>query len=188
MIASALAIVSAFIAGAVLYRCRGGFIGTGNTTAARLMWWCIPSAVLFTAIYQAKSGHFSPLLGVVTMLSLWLGLLIPHGWTQNKGYKDYEGMAFVGLLRGIMLSLALLYWFRFTAVFALAYGIGSGLGYALGWSFLDGKELIKWHPKNSNADNGSGFDRFAVSGGEWGEALTGGFVWGLWTAIIMTGY
>lgn len=183
---SCIAIVSAFIAGAVLYRCRGGFIGTGSTTLARLMWWCIPSALLFMAAYHAKTGELSLLLGLAVMLALWGGLLIPHGWTQNNRLKDYLGMGAVGLCRGAALSLALLPWVNGVA-FAVAYGIGSGVGYALGWSYLDGKELIKWRPKNPKADDGSGFDRFAISGGEWGEVLTGGLIWGLWSAIIMFG-
>lgn len=47
-------VLAAALCGGVLYRCRGGFIGTGSTTVARVLWWAFPTAA------EAKSlidGH-----------------------------------------------------------------------------------------------------------------------------------
>lgn len=173
-----LAIIAAFLAGGVLYRCRGGFIGTGNTNVARTLWWAAPTAALFCALLG-----FYWLLFIGVFVTTWLGLLVPHGFCQNKAIKDYLLMACVMSIRLAIIALTV-YSFSHLAVWLPLIGLLCGLAYAVGWELVGNRELIKWHPKNPNADDGSGHDHFAKTGGEWAEVLTGAFLWAGIVALL----
>lgn len=187
--------ILAFPCGAVLGRCLGGFIGLGDnmTNLTRLLYGAVPGAAFVAGLTFPMLGERNLLLPVLVCAALWLGQLgIPrcgdlpggHGWCQERGALNYAGMAATGLWRGALLALALAYWLPSLAGAVALSGILRGAGYAIGWECLDGKELIKWHPRNPKAPDGSGFDRFAISGGEWGEALSGGLIWGAWALIL----
>ena len=193
---NSLCILAAAGAGGVEYRCRGGFIGLGRnmTNPARLLWWVVPTAGLIAALYHVRSGHFSIGLMLLCAGAVWLGLLglkrfddLPggHGWCQGRGKLNYLGMAVIGLYRHALLGLALLFWMPDLAAVLPFAGLLQGAAYAIGWELLHGRELIRWHPANPNADDGSGFDHFAKSGSEWGEVLTGAFCWGAIVALAL---
>ena len=42
---------------------------------------------------------FNWLLFIGVFAASWLGLLLPHGWCQNKDWSDYDCMAVVGTAR-----------------------------------------------------------------------------------------
>ena len=173
-----LCMLAAAVCGGVLYRCRGGFIGTGSTTVARMLWWATPTATLVTSLAQAHSaGPWNWVLFAFIFLLAWVGLLIPHGWCQDRGIIRNTDMGCIGGWRAVILSLALIWVLPGSVLTVWGGGALSGLGYWIGWEKLDGRELIVWHPTNTRADDGSNHDHFAISGSEWGEVLTGAFLW-----------
>lgn len=186
MLYSCASVVAAALCGAVLYRCRGGFIGTGSTTVARLMFWAVPTSLLLGVLTPEAMRHPDRAANVAsaTVVAVWLGLLIPHGVFQNKtGKHEFIGMTGVAFLRLGLIALAAFHWIPHI-VWLPFFAPLHGAAYALGWHLLDGREPIKWHPANRWADDGSGVDHFAISGSEWGEVLTGLFIWGAIVALL----
>lgn len=168
--------------GGVLYRCEGGFIGTGSTMAARLMWWCIPTALLVTTLYDAQYHSWNYWLALSVAGACYVGRLIPHSWCQNKSIGDYAGMGVVGGARLGLIAIAALPFFNLLIPFT-ASGLLWMAAAAVGYEAIGSRELIVWHPKNPNA--AEGFDRFATTGGEWEEVCIGFISWAGITAIML---
>lgn len=183
MLLGLAATTGASLCGGVLYRCRGGFIGNGSTTLARILWWAAPTGILLFALTYAASGEllYALRIGLGAGLASYLGLLVPHGFAQDKtGKAEFIGMTGVAFLRLLLILPVAPCWIGGVLPHLLYLPLFAplqGVAYAIGWHGLDGLELVKWRPKNPQADDGSGYDHFAISGSEWGEALTGAFIW-----------
>lgn len=93
-----LYVPAAAVAGAILYRIRGGWLPTGSTQLARVIW-CIPTGALVGAL----TGDV--LVGGLTALAAFLALMTPHGrWfdianMDGRLGDDLTAMAALGLLR-----------------------------------------------------------------------------------------
>lgn len=152
MIMAILAALLAVPAFAFYYRCRGGFIGTGSTTLARCVFWAVPVGMFM----------HNPLCGVLA----FLGLLIPHAWAQADAKPIHvAGMAAIGMARMILILMPIIY-ISPVAILATLTGLGSGLGYALGYGPLSGKSI----GIELNGDN------LVSTPSSWGELITGAFM------------
>lgn len=155
-----MALILAIPIFAFYYRCRGGFAPTGSTTFARIVFWAVPCGLIL----------HSPISGLLA----FGGLMIPHAWAQHDSkLVSIAGMSSIGFARLFLILAPLVYLNHIVAVAALA-GIGSGLGYWLGWNVLAGKKI------------GISLNTMELveSGDSWGELITGGFM-GLGMAIAL---
>lgn len=138
-----------------LYRCRGGFLPTGSTTFARLGFWAAPAALWACSI----NWRYAPFC----FLAAYLGLLIPHAPFQaSASLKNALAMSGIAMVRLALILAPLAYLYPLVPT-VLPIMILSGIGYTVGWLFLNGIA----------APFG-----FATGGSEWGEAITG-FAFGL---------
>ena len=143
-----------------LYRCRGGFLPTGHTQVARLIYWALP-------VGAWAAFHSPMLIAPVCALAAFLGLLIPHSpFMADASAKSVIGMALIGMARLALILAPLAYYHPWIMAYAPIAGL-SGLGYYIGWKWLNGVSLGK----------------FATTGSEWGEILTGA-AFGLAFALI----
>jgi len=160
-----LVILFVALLGGFFYRCRGGFLGTGSTFLARLLFWAIPVAVWgLCADWQ---------VGLLCGVMAYVGLLIPHSIFQsNNSLFSVVGMAGVGLAR-MLLILAPIAYFIPSVLIVLPLAMLQGLAYYIGWTFLNGVDS----KISTSGFTVFGFTfeagHFAISGGEWGEFLTG---------------
>jgi len=185
MIAYLMCVVAAFPCGAVLGRCAGGFIGTGNTQLARLLWLALPTGFLSAILYYAYADKVSFVLPLATGAAVFVGRLIPHGWCQQDVAWHYPCMSVVGIARTYL--IAYVQDMYFPGVFLPLCLVGSlaGVGYLIGYKIVGDRELFIWHPKNPEA--AEGFDRFAVKGGEWAEVFAHGLIWSATVAVLLGG-
>lgn len=154
---------------AFLYRCRGGFLGTGRTQVGRLVYWAIPVAIW---------GHcVLPWYGLLCGLGAFVGLLFSHGPFQVDSKGDsIGGMIGIGIARMYCILLPLTYSAcpELNAV-AIAGGL-QGLAYFLGHTFLNGIDSRIYSPGLTLFGKQiltSG--EFAIAGDQWGEVITGAF-------------
>lgn len=153
---------------AFCYRCRGGFLGTGSTQAARILFWALPVMIIILPLGFNYAFY--------TALMAFLGLMIPHGKFQNDtSLHDIFGMSLIGAAR-LALILTPLSFINYYVLFYSLLGLGSGLAYYIGHRFLDGVD--------SGIETDGVFLReiqlfdagkFAVGATEWGEVGTGLF-------------
>lgn len=164
---------------AALWRCRGGFLGTGSTTTARVIYWALPVALWGYSV----EGYVGLFCGVMAFLSL---LLEYAPFQADNQLKHCSGMAGIGIAR-MALVFAPLFRLRPELVYLQYLGALAGAAYYIGWTYLDG------------FDSGISFPgltlfgkqliqpgKFAVGGGEWGEVLTGASA-GLVFALVRMG-
>ena len=114
----------------------------------------------------------------------YVGLLVPHSAFQNNNsFVSVIGMACIGLTRLLLILLPLVYFYpNILLVWPLA--MLQGIAYYIGWTFLNGVD---------SGISTTGFNllgitfqggKFAVTGSEWGEFLTG-CVFGASLALIL---
>ena len=140
---------------AFCYRCRGGFISLGNTQYARLLFWVLPIIISIAPI--------SFIWGVPCGLLAFAGLMIPHSAFQGSdSLKCVIGMAIIGLIRLALILSPLAVFHPMIELFSIA-GLLSGLGYYVGWRWLNGKMFLKI----------SDTSHCALTGSEYGELFTG---------------
>lgn len=126
------------LAGGLFYRIRGGFLPTGSTQLARLIW-CIPVAAAFTLT-------FGWLVGGLTLIVTFLGLMIPHGRDMDMGTSngtfsdDFYGLMCIGVVRLLMMltpAIALAsispFWCFLGILHPVAYWIGWKLPIPRNW-------------------------------------------------------
>ena len=152
--------------GAVLYRVRGGGLGLSLGTQGARLAWVLPTGALLGLLAGAPYSVFPALWA-----TLFLGLLIPHGWAQDP-FADLRatlwGMPAVHAARaGLALApLAGLHTLPTGAALTmLGFCAGTGLAYASQRLFTLRIPLL-------------------APGGETGELFTGA----LWWAGIIVGF
>jgi hypothetical protein len=180
---------------AILYRCRGGafsfkyWLGKfdangqpyGGTQFARLIWWVLPNAVAFGLL----SG--SLLVGVLSGLVVFAGLMIPHADFQESGsVEDAFGMAGVGAARGLLAGLPAAILWNPWVLLLVPFGALSGLAYWLGHNVLKDRfpisgRMFAWFPLFPKEWRSDSLTFFPT---EWGELLTGLF-WGFGVAALV---
>lgn len=150
---------------AFLYRCRGGFLGTGHTQLGRLIYWVIPVGIW--AVFQ------NPLLAPACALTAFLGLLIPHSkYMASATFKSVAGMGLIGMARLSLILAPLAYYSPVVLIFA-PLGLLSGLGYYIGWKYLHGIDSRIYSKGYSLLGISFTSGPFAIAGCEWGEVFTG---------------
>lgn len=181
---------------AICYRMVGGFVGLSSTSLARLRWsitiaiyMMFAAAVHGDGIVALAAIFFSVLTGA------YIGRLIPHARFQN-GASLYNalGMALIGLARVTLILLPYAVYGHPWAGVVASIGILQGAAYYAGWKWLDGRDsgiYFRNKPEENRIPEtfpaGSSpvyLDQCAVSGGEWGELLTG-FVYQAMYLIIL---
>ena len=160
-----LIVIAHVLAFAFLYRARGGFVHMSGTNVARWCLWCSPLALYAFIVGLRLTAYEAAGIAVMTFLTTWLGLLIPHGRFQaDAKAKSIVGMMAVGAVRGLLIGAPLAVFFHEYLTLAV-FGAFSGLAYLVGWKFLHGKDShVTFHGAV-----------FAKGGSEWGEVLTGAF-------------
>ncbi|MCM8736020.1 hypothetical protein M5E06_17950 [Azospirillum sp. A1-3] len=152
------------LAGALLYRIRGGWLPTGSTQLARAVW-CLPTGVL---VWWLSGGGWWT--GVAAAVAAFLGLMIPHNYGQDMGrmtgreWLDGLYMAAVGAARFGLIALPLadpsLWW-------VAVAGAGQALCYWLGWRIPVPAGWLNDGNKPVDAPTA------------WSELLWGGWQWGV---------
>jgi hypothetical protein len=175
--------------GGFFYRCRGGFIGLGHTQLARLIWWALPVALAMTGVLLANGSVFLTSLdaGAASGALAFVGLLIPHAEFQGKDNpaQSMTGMALVGAVRCALIMIPIAP-HVFAMWFLPLFGAMAGPAYRHAWRFLDGIDSGISVPSIDIFGFRTIAGHFAVTGGEWGEVLTGaaiGFGIGLLGAV-----
>jgi hypothetical protein len=159
----------------ILHRMVGGFIGTGSTVKARLIW-SLSCGLMFG--FAACVHHMSLLCVVaitfMTPFAAYLGRLIPHSEFQGAPFdwEKFFGMSFICATRLLLLLLPTAI-FEPSALWLVPLGIGGGVAYWIGWRFLDGSDSGFYYRHNAEQMTIVSMDHFAVSGGEWAEVLVG---------------
>ena len=129
MITSVIALM-----GALLYRVRGGWLPTGSTQAARLIW-CIPTGLLVWR--QAAGAPWWTGPAVVAMA--FAGLMIPHGRQFDLGQangrrrEDAAHMACIGMVRLLLILSPVALVAGPTALWWVYAGALHGVAYWIGW-------------------------------------------------------
>lgn len=127
-----LILLAAFLAGAVLYRIRGGWLPTGSTQTARAIW-CVPIGILVGVL----TG--SVLIGALTVFTAFAGLMIPHGNGQDMGRdhdteaEDFSLMSGIGIARLYLILLPSLVSMFGWVMLIPSLGIAQGIAYFVGW-------------------------------------------------------
>lgn len=127
-----LILLAAFLAGAVLYRIRGGWLPTGSTQTARAIW-CLPIGLLVGIL----TG--SILIGALTVFTAFAGLMIPHGNGQDMGRdhdtepEDFSLMSGIGIARLYLILLPSLVFLFGWVMLIPCLGIAQGIAYFIGW-------------------------------------------------------
>lgn len=135
---------------AFLYRCRGGYLPLGHTQLARLLYWALP-------VYAVVSWNFGLIVGAVSAVLAFAGLMIPHARFQSDAsLKSCLGMAAIGFIR-LFLILVPVAINNPSVLFLALIGLLQGAANFIGITFLGGRK----------------FFNFAQGGSEWQEALTG---------------
>lgn len=157
------------VCGAFFYRVRGGFLGTGSTQLARVMW-AVPTGLLLGYLSNLEEVMWS------SMVLGFAALLTPHGrWMDMGRYHDgflFDAamMALVGAAR-FAVTLGLL-WLHldpgYLGWFVASAGLASAASYSVGL----------WLPISRS---GALLDDPTA----WGELLWGASQWGLIWAIFI---
>jgi len=119
--------------GALLYRIRGGWLPTGRTQLARMIW-CVPTGALVWWLLPGGPWWAGPAVA----LAAFAGLLIAHGRRFDLGRangrrgEDAAHMACIGIARLLLIlspvalvgGPAALWWAYGGVLHAVAYWIG----------------------------------------------------------------
>lgn len=181
---------------AIWYRCVGGFIGTGSTTLARLRWSLTMACYMTLVSLVHHEGWVQALIILAaTTLTTFVGRLISHSRFQaTASFGNSLGMTVVTLLRMVLIlaPYAIVNWldlsgFDYWRFLAAVFCVMSGVGYYVGWKWLNGKDSGIYF-RNTHRQWRIGdvvaitvpvsnpaymLDQAAVSGSEWGELITG---------------
>lgn len=165
----------------LFYRMVGGFIGTGSTFKARLIWSLAAGLYMgFAAVVQEMWVGEVILVALTSAVLAYLGRLIPHARFQGEAsIKNTLGMSLIGFVRMAMLvtPIALV---KFPLAQAAYTGLFSGVAYFIGWKFLHNVDSgFYFHHKDGRKDI------FALGGSEWGEVLTGLLVYQLGFTVLL---
>jgi|GEM_PF-4476416 len=199
---------------AIYARMVGGFIGTGSTTLGRLRWaLTIGCYMAFVSVVHHQQWVATASIFVLCALGTFLGRLIPHAAFQaTASLFNSLGMAAVNATRVflIVVPYAVINWntvysdpfavrFDLDRLLLALLGIMAGVAYYVGNKWLDnldsGIYFRNTHSQWRIADTGIAvgidpsliLDQAAVAGSEWGELLTGWFVYELMfiTALVL---
>lgn len=151
---------------AFCWRCRGGFLGLGSTLAARILYWCLPMTIW-------GYSTFGP-IGLLCGLTGYLGLMLSYApFMADNQAKHCAGMGGIGIARLFILLAPVLYQYPFLVYFGYA-GALAGLGYYIGWTYLNGTASPIYFPGLTiRGRTWVQPGNFAINGAEWGEVLTG---------------
>ena len=173
-----LKVFIAVLISSFLWRCRGGFLGTGSTTIGRLVYWVLPVTAWGVWVF----GPAGLLLGCTA----YLGLMLSYApFMADNQLKHCSGMAGIGIARMSILLLPVMHMHPGIVYFQYL-GALAGLGYYLGWTYMDGK------PSGINFPGLKLFGKqillpgsFATGGAEWGEVFTGAFCGATFAGITL---
>lgn len=180
---------------ATIYRFVGGFMGQGNTTTTRLLFSTFAAVYLAFAMIVKGFGWGDACTVLVTSFMLtYVGRLIPHGWTWQKGVMGYVYMSLIAFVRvGLWMAPAFYFMPELTPLCLL--GLLSGACYAIGKNLLHGVDSGIYHCKkamvsHSNVDGWSLScseepSVYAIGWTEWGEVLTGHLCYSLPYALLL---
>ena len=170
---------------AMLWRCRGGFLGLPSTTASRIVYWAVP-----VALWAYSIGGVT--VGLLTLVTAYTGLLLSYApFMADNEIKHVSGMVGIGIARMAITLLPVAILFNGVFILQLLGGL-AGLCYYLGWTYFGGfdahisvPEVKLFGYKIINKST------LASSGAEWGEVFTGGgfgFVFSLITIGVAGGW
>lgn len=150
------------------YRCRGGFLATGSTQLARLLFWDLPIA--------ASASLLDPQIGWACGILAHITMIVPlnHSPFQNDTkLKSLCGMAMVGMERVAITLLPLIIFHNLIIALAIPVGALQALAYFIGRKVLidvdSGISTKGFSFLGINFSAGS----FAKGATEWGEVMTG---------------
>lgn len=140
-------------------RCRGGFLPLGSTTAARILYWALPNALV--AGWVMTKYDISPFYAIATFFLVWLASTIPHGkWFSSPYVKDCAVMSLIGIVQA--LAVVLIFALEQHSLLLLSlFGAIKGVAYYIGWNYLDKRRFKLFN------------QLFAENGAEWSEILAG---------------
>lgn len=187
----------------IWYRMVGGFIGLGpNHTFECRIRFAIGVGVYMAFLAAVKQFPLIEICDVFfsTILLAYAGRLIAHSEYQSvASFKNGLMMGLIGTVRLalILTPYALLYQLNWFALSISLMGLFQGFAYYSGLKYLDGADSgiyyrnyasqyqIHRGVKLPDEDPASFLDQGAVGGGEWGELLTGIFVYDLPYKILL---
>lgn len=153
--------------GGFFYRCRGGFLGLGSTTLARLVWWALPCACANFAIMMTHgAGAFNVTAGAMfTAILAFVSLLEDQSAAidNDKPIEDAAAMAQIMTIRAVAIALPVAPFAPWMILLPFFGALAGPLWWAC-WRYLDGIDSgLAWRGQV-----------FAKGGSEWGEVIACG--------------
>lgn len=187
----------------------GGFVSTGHTQIARVRWCVTMGLYMaFLAMTHHEGWGNALVVLLLVTAGTFLGRMIPHGQFESvASLWNSLAMGLITVVRmalivvpyavtnwptvlGSPLQLANIVEWQPIRLIVIGLGLLAGAAYYAGNAWLDGEDVglyyrsnkSQWRmrlPKDTEADKANAMDQCAVGGTEWGELLTGNFVYKL---------
>lgn len=193
---------------AIYYRMAGGFVGMNSTTLTRIRWaFTIACYMTFVALVHHEAPIVLLLVAMFTFIAGYAGRLIPHAVFQAQAsFWDSLGMTVVTASRMLLIILPYMIFSALDGAFHMerfvvcVFALFSGVGYYVGWKFLNAQDFGVYYrgneqqyyvslnlPAGFSADPNpkTKLEQCAVGGSEWGELITGFGYQALYMALLV---